>query len=106
MKYSMEKDYGHKPVLLDECMEALAVKPDGTYLDGTLGRAGHSLEILRHLTSGGRLIGIDRDLTAIAAARERLAGFGDHFVPGSRKLRGSGKYFTGIGHNSHRWDAL
>ncbi len=77
MKYSMEKDYGHKPVLLDECMEALAVKPDGTYLDGTLGRAGHSLEILRHLTSGGRLIGIDRDLTAIAAARERLAGFGD-----------------------------
>ena len=38
MKYSMEKDYGHKPVLLDECMEALAVKPDGTYLDGTLGR--------------------------------------------------------------------
>lgn len=72
----MEKDYGHKPVLLQECLEALAVKPGGTYLDGTLGRAGHSLEILRRL-DGGRLIGIDRDLTAIEAAKERLAAFGD-----------------------------
>ena len=71
-----EKDYGHKPVLLHECLDALAIKPDGTYLDGTLGRAGHSLEILRRL-SGGRLIGIDRDLTAIEAAKERLAEFGD-----------------------------
>ncbi len=73
---TMEKDYGHKPVLLRECLEALAIKPEGTYLDGTLGRAGHSLEILRRL-KGGRLIGIDRDPTAIEAARERLAEFGD-----------------------------
>jgi len=72
----IERDYGHKPVLLHECLEALEIKPDGTYLDGTLGRAGHSLEILRRL-KGGRLIGIDRDLTAIEAARERLAEFGD-----------------------------
>ena len=72
----MEKDYGHKPVLLDECLEALAIRPDGVYLDGTLGRAGHSLEILRRLTTG-RLIGLDRDLTAIEAAEERLAEFGD-----------------------------
>jgi len=72
----MEKDYGHKPVLLDECLQALAIKPDGVYLDGTLGRAGHSLEILRRLTTG-RLIGLDRDLTAIEAAKERLAEFGD-----------------------------
>jgi len=71
-----ERDYGHKPVLLHECLEALALKPDGTYLDGTLGRAGHSLEILRRMKSG-RLIGIDRDLAAIDAARERLAEFGD-----------------------------
>ena len=55
----MEKDYGHKPVLLEECLEALAVRPEGIYLDGTLGRAGHSLEILRRLTTG-RLIGGDR----------------------------------------------
>ena len=72
----MEKDYGHKPVLLEECLTALAIRPEGTYLDGTLGRAGHSLEILRRL-KGGRLIGIDRDMTAIEAARERLAEFGD-----------------------------
>ena len=72
----MEKDYGHKPVLLDECLDALAIRPDGIYLDGTLGRAGHSLEILRRLTTG-RLIGIDRDMTAIEAATERLAEFGD-----------------------------
>ena len=70
----MEKDYGHRPVLLEECLEALAIRPEGTYLDGTLGRAGHSLAILRRLTTG-RLIGIDRDQDAIDAARERLAGF-------------------------------
>jgi len=70
------KDYGHKPVLLEECLEALALKPDGTYLDGTLGRGGHSEAILRRLTTG-RLIGIDRDLTAIEAARERLSEYGD-----------------------------
>ena len=45
-----EKDYGHKPVLLHECLDALAIRPDGVYVDGTLGRAGHSLEIVRRLT--------------------------------------------------------
>ena len=63
--------------MLEECLEALAIRPGGTYLDGTLGRAGHSLEILRRL-KGGRLIGIDRDMTAIEAARERLAEYKDH----------------------------
>ena len=66
--------YGHKPVLLDECLEALAIRPDGIYLDGTLGRAGHSLEIVRRLTTG-RLIAVDRDETALEAARERLAPY-------------------------------
>ena len=69
-----EKDYGHKPVLLEECLEALAVRPEGTYVDGTLGRAGHSLEIVRRLTTG-RLAAIDRDETALAAAEERLAEY-------------------------------
>ena len=73
---TQEKDYGHVPVLLHECLDALAIKPDGIYVDGTLGRAGHSLEIVKRLTTG-RLIGIDRDETAIAAARERLANYGD-----------------------------
>ena len=72
----MEKDYGHKPVLLDECLEGLAIRPDGIYVDGTLGRAGHSLEIVKRLTTG-RLIALDRDMTAIEAARERLADYRD-----------------------------
>ena len=65
-------DYTHKPVLLDECMEMLNIRPDGVYVDGTLGRAGHSREIARRLT-GGRLLCIDRDMAAIQAAEERLA---------------------------------
>lgn len=71
-----EVDYGHKPVLLDECIEALAIRPDGIYVDGTLGRAGHSLEIVRRLTTG-RLIALDRDESALAAARIRLADYMD-----------------------------
>ena len=64
-------EYIHKPVLLEECIAALRIRPDGTYVDGTLGRAGHSREIARLLTTG-RLIGIDRDEAATEAARERL----------------------------------
>ncbi len=69
--------YGHRPVLLAECLDALCIRPDGVYVDGTLGRAGHSLEIAKRLTTG-RLIGIDRDETAIAAAQERLRDYMDH----------------------------
>ena len=65
----------HVSVLLDECIENLAIKPDGIYVDGTLGLGGHSYEIASRLTTG-RLIGIDRDETAIARAGERLAPFG------------------------------
>lgn len=64
----------HVSVLLDECVENLAIKPDGIYVDGTLGLGGHSYEIASRLTTG-RLIGIDRDETAIARAGERLAPF-------------------------------
>lgn len=73
----MESGYGHKSVLLRECMDALAVRPDGIYVDATLGRAGHSLEICRRLGPQGRLIALDRDETAISAARERLADYLD-----------------------------
>ncbi len=72
-----DQAYGHKPVLLDECLAALDIRPDGIYLDGTLGRAGHSLEIVRRLTEGGRLIGVDRDETALTAAEQRLAAYQD-----------------------------
>lgn len=69
-------EYIHKPVLLDECIEGLAIRPDGIYVDGTLGRAGHSREIAKRLTTG-RLICIDRDMAAIEAAQERLAPWMD-----------------------------
>ncbi len=69
-------DFAHKSVLLDECIENLAIKPDGLYLDGTIGGAGHSYEIAKRLTTG-RLIGVDRDTVALQAARERLAPFLD-----------------------------
>ncbi len=65
-------EYIHRPVLLDESIQALRVRPDGVYLDGTLGRAGHSREIARRLETG-RLICIDRDQAALDAAQERLA---------------------------------
>ena len=60
-------EYTHKPVLLNECLEGLDIRPGGTYVDGTLGRAGHSREIARRLTTG-RLIAVDRDRAAIDAA--------------------------------------
>ena len=65
-------EYTHQPVLLHECIEALAIRPEGIYVDGTLGRAGHSREIAKRLTTG-RLLCIDRDQAAIDAAEERLA---------------------------------
>ena len=64
--------FHHVSVLLDECMEALNIRPDGIYVDGTLGGAGHSTQIAKRLTTG-RLIGIDRDPVALKAAGERLA---------------------------------
>ena len=73
--------FSHKSVLLDECIEGLAIKPDGIYVDGTAGGGGHSFEIARRLTPGqGRLIAIDQDEAAIRAASERLAPLGDRFT--------------------------
>lgn len=69
--------FEHKSVLLWETIEGLNIKPDGTYIDGTLGGAGHSLEIVKRLGEGGHHIGIDQDAAAIAAASERLAPYGD-----------------------------
>ena len=69
-------EFHHVSVLLEECIEGLNIKPDGIYVDGTLGGAGHSSRIAEKLTTG-RLIGIDRDPVALKAAGERLAPFGD-----------------------------
>ena len=69
-------DFHHVSVLLDACIEGLNIKPDGIYVDGTLGGAGHSGEIAKRLTTG-RLIGIDRDPVALKAAGARLAPYAD-----------------------------
>ena len=70
-------EFKHQSVLLSECMESLNIRPDGIYVDGTLGGGGHSYEICRRLSDKGRLIGIDQDEAAIEAARARLGEFKD-----------------------------
>lgn len=70
-------EFKHKSVLLEETVDSLNIKPDGIYCDGTLGGGGHAFEVCKHLTEGGRYIGIDQDAAAIAAASERLAPYGD-----------------------------
>ena len=72
-------EFHHVSVLLDECIEGLNIKPDGIYVDGTLGGAGHSYHIAEKLTTG-RLIGIDRDPVALKAAGERLSPFADRVM--------------------------
>ena len=68
-------EFKHKPVMLEECIEGLNIKPDGIYVDGTLGGAGHSLEIVKKLSDKGTLIGIDRDEDALNAAKNKLKEF-------------------------------
>lgn len=66
-------DFPHRPVLLDEAIEGLAMKPDGVYLDGTFGRGGHSAAMLEKLGDGGRLLAIDQDPAAVQIAQQRFA---------------------------------
>ncbi|MBR1691639.1 MAG: 16S rRNA (cytosine(1402)-N(4))-methyltransferase, partial [Lachnospiraceae bacterium] len=70
-------NFSHYSVLLNETMEGLSVKPDGIYVDGTLGGGGHALEVVRRLEASGRFIGLDQDEAAIAASKERLEPFTD-----------------------------
>lgn len=70
-------EFNHKPVLLDEVIDGLAIKADGIYVDGTLGGAGHGSAVCSRLGENGRFIGIDQDLAAIDASRERLAEYGE-----------------------------
>ena len=70
-------EFKHKSVLLEETIEGLNIKPDGIYVDGTLGGAGHAREVCKKLSAKGRFIGIDQDQDAIVAASERLSAYGD-----------------------------
>ena len=72
----MSQNFSHRSVLLEECIQSLAIRPDGIYVDGTAGGGGHSYAIASHLTTGS-LIAIDRDEAAIMAATERLAPFSE-----------------------------
>ena len=95
----MSFEFNHLPVMPEEVIKGLNIKPDGLYFDGTLGGAGHSKLILQRLTTG-ELIGVDRDADALAAAKERLAEFAprvtfvhDNFenikaIAGERRLDG------------------
>ncbi len=73
-------EFKHKSVLLEETIENLNIRPNGIYVDGTLGGAGHSLEICKRLDDGGKLIGIDRDADAIRAASNRLKAYRDRVI--------------------------
>ncbi len=68
-------EFKHKPVMLQECIQGLKIKKDGIYVDGTLGGAGHSIEIANKLNDTGKIIGIDRDKEALQAAKEKLSGY-------------------------------
>ena len=68
-------EFKHIPIMLNEVLEGLNIKPDGIYVDGTLGGAGHSSEIIKRLSDKGRLIGIDQDMDAIKASSERLQSY-------------------------------
>ena len=71
----MEIEFNHIPVMLEECIENLKINPDGIYVDGTMGGAGHSYQIAKRLSKKGLLIGIDRDEEALKVAKERLKEF-------------------------------
>ena len=71
-------EFKHKSVLLDECIEGLNIRNDLIYVDGTLGGAGHSYEILKKLNGSGMLIGIDRDNDALNSASKRLSEFSNY----------------------------
>ncbi len=93
----MQENFGHYSVLLNETVDSLNIKPDGVYVDCTLGGAGHSNLIASRLSEKGRLIGIDRDEFALGKAKERLAKYGDrimllhtNFVDGAEVLKTHG----------------
>ena len=79
MEETFINNFKHTPVLLNECLEGLNIKPTGIYVDGTLGGGGHSGEILKRLTTG-KLIAFDKDDDALSSTSKKLAEYGDKVV--------------------------
>lgn len=110
-----KNEFSHIPVLLSEVIEGLNINPDGVYIDGTCGGAGHSSEIAKRL-KGGRLIGIDRDPDAVSAAQERLSEYGAKVLHGnysdilslaaSEKIYKADGILLDLGVSSHQLDTL
>ncbi len=106
-------EFDHRPVMLGECIEGLNIRPDGIYIDGTCGGAGHSEKIAEKLTSG-RLLGIDRDPEAVSAAKKRLEGKNAEVVRGnfsdmteiarSNGIEGCDGILLDLGVSSHQLD--
>ena len=91
-------EFSHRPVLLWECIEGLNIKPDGIYVDGTLGRGGHSEEIAKRLTTG-KLISIDQDQQAIDEAGARLAPYGDKVILVKDNFRNTAAILERLGYD-------
>lgn len=89
--------FEHKSVLLNETVDSLQIKPDGIYVDGTLGGGGHAFEVAKRLGHGGRLIGIDQDADAILAATERLKDYKDKVTIVRNNYRNIGEVLKGLG---------
>ena len=89
--------FGHKSVLLYETVDSLNIKPDGIYVDGTLGGGGHAFEVASRLGENGRLIGIDQDADAIKAATERLTPFKEKVTIVRSNYRNIREVLTGLG---------
>ena len=93
----MQENFGHYSVLLDETVELLDIKPDGIYVDCTLGGAGHSAAILSRLGENGRLVGIDRDDFAIKKAAQRLEKYKDAFTVCRGNFSDAAQMLSGLG---------
>ena len=98
-------DFKHVPVLYEECLEGLAIKPDGIYVDGTLGGAGHAFGIGSRLSEKGILIGIDRDKEAIKAAEKRLEFSFVYEISGTKYLRSDRGCADAAADRRDRWCA-
>ncbi len=90
-------EWTHRPVLLAECLEGLRIRPEGVYVDGTLGRAGHAREIAARLTGGGRLIAIDQDQAALDAAPARFGDLLERVTLVHRNFRDLPAILDGLG---------